>query len=141
VADDPTRLLRRTARAAEASPVFLAAVFSRYRAAACVDEAELARRLGVAVDRLPELALCLRPRPALFRQDVYAIALRFGADARALAMVIRHVAALNAFAASSPPRMLVAARGDADRAREDEPYVGNRSESASPANPSQAQGE
>lgn len=105
-----TRLLHRTARAAEASPVFLAAVFARYRDTEQIDDAELARRLGVAAERLPELALCRRPRPEAFRQDVAAIALRFGAGAAALAGIVRQVDALGAFAASAPPGLLAAAR-------------------------------
>ncbi|HEY7030664.1 MAG TPA: hypothetical protein VH482_05010 [Thermomicrobiales bacterium] len=122
MADDLSRLFERTARAAEASPDFLAAVFARYRDAECVDEADVARRLGVAADRLSELALCLRPRPVLFRQDVEAIAARFGIDAAALAGMIRHVDALDAFALPATPRMLTAARdAEDDRSPEDEP--------------------
>src|SRR5262245_59273956 len=111
MADDVTRLLRRTVRAAETSPVFLASVFACYRATKGTDDAELARRLGVAAERLDELALCRRPRAELFRQDVAAVATRFGADAGALATVIRQVDALEAFAVPGASRVLAAARG------------------------------
>ncbi len=120
--DELTRLLRRTVRAAEASPVFLAAVFARYRAVEGLDDAEFACRLGVAVDRLDELAICRRPRPDRFRQDVSAIAARFGADPGALAAVVRQVDALETFAATPVPGLLAAAR-DADD--EPAPAAGN----------------
>jgi hypothetical protein len=113
VDDDLRRLLRRTARAAEEEPAFLAAVFARYRAIERIDDAELARRLRVAVDRLDDLAIALRPRPDLFRQDVAAIATRFDADAGALAAIVRQVDAVAALAGDSSARLLAAAR-DAD---------------------------
>jgi hypothetical protein len=118
MSDDLTRLLRRTVRAAEGYPIFLAAVFARYRAAERIDDGELARRLAVDPDRLDALALCRRPRPDRFAQDAKAIATRFGADTGALAAIIRQVDALDAFAAASSSSQLAAAR-DAD----DEPPI------------------
>jgi hypothetical protein len=110
--DGLARLLRRTVRAAEASPVFLAAVFARYRAVEGLDDAEVAGRLGVTVNRLDELAICRRPRPELFRQDVAAIATRFGADSGALAAIVRQVDGLERFAATPAPGLLAARDAD-----------------------------
>jgi hypothetical protein len=102
--------LRRTARAAESRPGFLAAAFARYRAVERIDEAELAHRLRIGGERLPELSLCLRPRPDRFRQDVAAIALRFGADVGALASLIRQVDAFDEIEEEDPRSLLAAAR-------------------------------
>jgi hypothetical protein len=113
MADDLTRLLRRTTRAAEGFPIFLAAVFARYRAAERIDDGELARRLAIDPQQLDALALCRRPRPDRFAQDVTAIATRFGADAGALAAIVRQVDALGAFVGASSANQVVAAR-DAD---------------------------
>jgi hypothetical protein len=111
--DDLRRLLRRTARAAEDRPSFLAATFARYRAIEQIDALELARLLSVAPVRLDELAICLRPRADHFREDVAAVAARFGADAGALAAIVREVDAFDAIAEAIPANPLAAAR-DAD---------------------------
>jgi hypothetical protein len=115
MADDLRRLLRRTARAAEDRGLLLAAVFARYRAAEGVDDMEMARRLGVTPDRLDEIAICRRPRPDRFRDDVATIAARFSADPAALAGIIRLVDALDAFAATTPRNFLAAARDAEDK--------------------------
>ena len=103
-------IYRRAAAMAELHPGFLASHFARYRAAERIDEAELACRLRIDVVQLPELSLCLRPRPDRFRQDVATIALRFGADVGALASLIRQVDALDEIAEEDPRSLLAAAR-------------------------------
>ena len=121
--DDLRRLLRRTAHAAADRPNFLAATFARYRAIEQIDAIELARRLAVPPVLLNELALCLRPRPDRFREDVVAIATRFAADAGELAAIIREVDAFDAMTDAAPGNRLAAAR-DADEdgsTSEDEP--------------------
>jgi hypothetical protein len=108
--DHRSRLFRRAARAAENRPGFLAAVFAWYRAVERIDEAELARRLAIGADRLPELSLCLRPQHDRFRQDVAAIAIRFGADVGVLASLIRQIDALDEIGEKEPKNLLAAAR-------------------------------
>jgi hypothetical protein len=104
------RVFRRTARAAETRSGFLAAVFAQYRAVEQIDDVELAYRLTIGTDRLAALSLCLRPRSDCFGQDVAAISRRFGADAGALASVIRQIDALDKIGECSPTNLLAAAR-------------------------------
>jgi len=117
----PARLARRLAARLETDPDTLASVFARYRAAEGIDDAGLAAYFAVDPDVLPHIALCGRPRDALFLTDVTAVAERFSFDPSLLAVLVRHVDALHEFGrgvSSGHGRFLAAAR---DRAAEDTP--------------------
>jgi hypothetical protein len=122
-------LICRAAQAAETRPHFLAAVLARYRAIEQIDDAVLARHLGMSPDHLCVLALCGRPRQTTFRDDVDAIATRFAIQPARLATLIRQVEALDALSADhAAPGSLLAAARDADEhqaksidAEDDEP--------------------
>lgn len=113
-------LARRLAERLAADPDFLAAVFAGYKAHAGADDDQIAHRLGADPSLLPRLALCRRPRPDLFRDDVESIAGEFGLDAAKFADFVRHADVLTAFAAPAATgqsqHVLAAAR---DRAAED----------------------
>jgi hypothetical protein len=70
------------ARRAEQRPHFLAALLGAYARSEDLDDAELAGRLGCAVEQLSRLKLCRAPRsePAEMRQDVARLAGLFGVD-------------------------------------------------------------
>lgn len=117
-------LRRRAAAAAASRPRFLAAALARFRAAEALDEADLARWLGIAPAQLPRLALCTLPRPDRFRADVEAIAGRFGIEPARLANLLREVdalAALDAADVASGAGLLAAARAREDDAVYDAP--------------------
>jgi hypothetical protein len=110
------RLTRRAAERAAERPTFMAWVLARYRDAEGVDDDQLAHFLGITREALDQLALCGRPRQDLFKEDVAAIAERFGADPHRLTNLIRQVDALGAFArapAAGSLGVMAAARGRA----------------------------
>ncbi|GIW03496.1 MAG: hypothetical protein KatS3mg059_0116 [Thermomicrobiales bacterium] len=112
----------RAARAAERRPAFLASVFAAYRRAEHLDEQGLARILGIPAEQVCGLALCLRPRPEVFGEDVHQIAGRFHVDPHVLAGIIRHVEALEAMqpAITGTGQIAAAARDAAEPPDEDE---------------------
>ena len=105
-------LLRRL----ETDPFFLAAVLARYAHSQGLDEAGLAETLGCRVETLTELRLCRTPRsePLGFRQDVQAIATRFGLIPSRLAAVIRRGQALLSLGTGLPSRGRFLAAREAD---------------------------
>lgn len=99
-AADPTLTARLTQRAAEraaARPAFMAWILARFREGEGFDEERLAAFLGIERATLDRLALCGRPRPDLFREDVEDIAERYAIDPMRLANMIRQVESLIAF--------------------------------------------
>lgn len=92
------RLMRRAAERAVDRPEFMAWVLARYRAAERIDEDRLAVFLGISREVLDRVAVCGRPRPELFKEDVEAIAERFGVTVVRLVNLIREVEVLEAFA-------------------------------------------
>ncbi|MER3439574.1 MAG: hypothetical protein C4346_19365 [Chloroflexota bacterium] len=107
----------RAARAAERRPAFLASVFAAYRAAEHLDEHGLARILKIPPEQVCGLALCLRPRPEFFAEDVQRIAERFHVAPQTLAEIIRHVEAVAAIqAAGMGEGQIAAAARDAEEA-------------------------
>jgi hypothetical protein len=64
----------RAAQRARARPPFMAWLLARAPAQQGCSEAQLAAQLGLPVGRLPRLALCLRPRPDHFAEDLAALA-------------------------------------------------------------------
>lgn len=111
----------RAARAAERRPAFLASVFAAYRRVEHIDEEDLARILGIPAEHVCGLALCLRPRPEVFVEDVHQIAERFHVDPHVLAGIIRHVEALEAIqpAITGTGQVAAAARDAAEPPGED----------------------
>lgn len=103
-------------------PAFLGWTFARFREAEHLDQHGLASMLGVEPETLNRLALCRRPRPDRFGEDVHAIAARFGADVLRLASVIRQADALTTLADLPTPDVgvLAAARDRDDREAADE---------------------
>ena len=89
--------LARLARRVEDDPTFLASALKQYALSEGLDGRGLAAALSCPVEALARLALCRRPRPTppWFRQDVDRIATRFGANADALAAIVRQADALD----------------------------------------------
>src|SRR5262245_1021887 len=77
------------ARKFEKSPKSMAWVLARYRDAEGVDDAAIARQLGVDEHRLHHLALCGRPREYLFAEDIESIAEHIGIEQLPLASLVR----------------------------------------------------
>ena len=114
-------LVRRAAAAAARRPAFLAWVFDRYREAEALDADGLADVLGIGREELGLLALCRRPRPDRFSDDLLAIANRFGVKPDRLALVIRQVEALAVLAeAPAPDFGVLAAARDREDADDEE---------------------
>jgi len=89
------RAVRRAVQRLEDDPRFLAWVFASLRRLETAASADaIARRLGIRLERLDELALCPLPRDEHFAQDVAALAGEFGLDASALAAMVRQVQVL-----------------------------------------------
>lgn len=125
--DSPTERRRlagmagRLAARFESDPTTMAWVIARYREAEGVDDMLVAVALGIDADQLPHLALCNRPRPELFAEDIETIADHIGVERERLANLVRQVEALAAFGrigahGGRAGGLLAAAR---DRAAED----------------------
>jgi hypothetical protein len=114
-------LMCRAARAAERRPAFLASVFATYRAVEQIDEHGLARILNIPPEQVCGLALCLRPRAEVFREDVQRIAERFHVDPQTLAGIIRHVEAIEAIQAAGMGKgQIAAAARDAEESPDED---------------------
>lgn len=123
-------MARRFAARLVNDPTALAWTFARYKAAEGVDDAEVARRLGIDPDLLARVAICGRPRPGLWREDIEAVADRFGIEHGRLIRLVRHVDAVTSFyqAAGADAGLLAAAR---DRVAEEEStYDGSEPEAS-----------
>jgi hypothetical protein len=70
---------------------YLGWIFGRYAQIETKDEAEIAELLGVPIEALHRLYLCLRPRQTSFIRDVRHIAENFDIESAVLSKVIRHV--------------------------------------------------
>jgi hypothetical protein len=79
------------------SPKSMAWILARYKEIEDVDDASIARQLGVDEHQLHHLAMFGRPRPYLFTEDIETIAEHFGIDQLILASLVRHVEALETF--------------------------------------------
>ena len=113
------------ARRVRHDPFFLASALADYARTEQLDEGGLASRLGCSLDDLGPLRLCRRPRsdPALFRQDVAAIAARFKVNGDVIAEAVRRADAIAAMQ-QTPAQghgLLMAARDrhEAESAREE----------------------
>ncbi|MGH2459755.1 MAG: hypothetical protein ACRDIY_12900 [Chloroflexota bacterium] len=116
--------LARLARRVEDDPAFLASALKQYALSEGLDGRGLAAALACPVESLARLALCRRPRPnpPWFRQDVDRIARRFGANADALATVVRRADALARLRGidADAPGLLMAARDQSEAPPTDE---------------------
>jgi DNA-binding phage protein len=86
-------LLTYTARRAQDRPAYVAWALARVKAREGLSDEALAARLGIATVDLTHLALCLRPRPEHWAEDVAQIATKFGLAPEPLAVVLRAVEA------------------------------------------------
>ena len=73
---------------------YLGWIFGRYAEIENKNDSEIARLLGLSIQDLHRLHLCLRPRPAYFIQDVRHIAQSFAIEAAVLSRLVRHVESL-----------------------------------------------
>jgi hypothetical protein len=113
---DPLESL--AARAA-GEPFFLAAVLGPYALSEGLDDAALAAALGCPPGELALLRLCRAPRagPEEFREDVQAIAERFGLDAGKLAEAVKRgrvIARMRAARPASGGFLMAARDGEAE---------------------------
>jgi hypothetical protein len=86
-------LLTHAARRAQDRPAYVAWALARVQARERLSDDALAARLGIATVDLPRLALCLRPRPDHWAEDLAQIATRFGLLSEPLAAVLHAVEA------------------------------------------------
>ncbi|MBW0000058.1 MAG: hypothetical protein JO015_13235 [Verrucomicrobia bacterium] len=82
-------LMFRAARRARTRPPFMAWPLARFQEQQGWSGPQLAAYLGLPPDRLPRLALCLRPRADHRAEDVAAIAARVGCSPSALATLLQ----------------------------------------------------
>lgn len=122
---EPKELFRIAAERASQRPAFLGWVLAHYVSRSHATPQSLAAELGVSEKQMNNLALCLRPRPERFAQDIDAIATKFSVDRLALARIVRHVEAVARLVqdAESGSGMLLAARRRTtpEGKRDDEP--------------------
>lgn len=85
-------MLDHLANRVAADPFFLAHSLAEFARSEGLDEVALAARLGCREEDLTMIRLCRTPRPDLagFREDVAAVAGRFGVAFRVLAAGVRH---------------------------------------------------
>jgi len=115
--EERENLLKYAAKRSIERPTFLASALEIYRQYEQLDEAGLANYFGIPTTQLTRLALSRRPAPdsPTFRQDVTAIAQRYGFPPVKLANLLRRVTAYEE-GGTTAPGFLMAARD-----REDEP--------------------
>lgn len=91
--------LARLGRRLGDDPFFLASALKDFAESENLGEAELAERIGIAVEALDRLRLCRCPDPASadFHRDVELIAARFGVSSSGLTQVIRRAVILRVF--------------------------------------------
>jgi hypothetical protein len=86
-------LTLQAAQRASSRPPFMAWLLARFQEQQGCSDLRLAAQLGLPPDRLPRLALCLRPCPDHFTEDVAALATRFGHEPAALAAFVQRATA------------------------------------------------
>jgi hypothetical protein len=84
-------LLSDAARRAQERPAYVAWALAQVQVREGLSDDVLAARLGIATVDLPRLALCLRPRPDKWAEDLAQIATRFGLAPELLAAVLHAV--------------------------------------------------
>jgi hypothetical protein len=86
-------LLSDAARRAQERPAYVAWALAQVQVREGLSDEALAARLGIATVDLPRLALCLRPRPDHWAEDLAQLASRFGLASEPLAVLLRAVEA------------------------------------------------
>ena len=81
-------LMFRATQRVSSRPPFMAWLLARAQAQQGCSEAQLAAKLGLSLDELPRLALCLHPRPNHFAEDVTVVAAQVGCSPTALAGLV-----------------------------------------------------
>jgi hypothetical protein len=99
---DRKQLWRSVLRLTGRDPGRVGCWLSRHRRSERLRWADLARRLGVTMGRFVLLALCRTPRDDQFRDDLETICARTGAEAGALARLLRQEQALARWSAGGP---------------------------------------
>lgn len=94
-------LLKRAADRAAQRPAYMAWVLSQYVSNQGISPTELVAELRSSQRATTSLALCLRPRPDRFVDDVNAMTAKFGVDGVTLARIVKHVEAIEAMAGRS----------------------------------------
>ena len=84
-------LLTHAARRAQDRSAYVAWALARVQVREGLSDEALAARLGLATVDLPRLALCLRPRPDHWDEDLAQIAIRFGVASEPLAAILHVV--------------------------------------------------
>jgi hypothetical protein len=92
-------VLRLTGR----DPQWLGYWLRRHRRTEGLTPGRLAARLGLSMEGLMLLSLCRSPRDHYFQEDLAVVCARTGADAAALAQVLRQEQGLARWAGQSPP--------------------------------------
>jgi hypothetical protein len=97
--------LQHLANRVSTDPFFLAHPLAEFTRSERLDDPGLAARLGCRVEDLPLLRLCRAPRPDPdgFRDDLAAVAGRFGIEPGALAAAVRHGQGLVQLRAATRP--------------------------------------
>jgi hypothetical protein len=118
-----TSPLDRMAKRVEGDPFFLAPLLALFARSEGLDDAGLAAAFGRPVEILTDLRLCRAPRLDAdgFRQDIAAIAGRFGLDAGVLATVVRRGQVLQAVTVSQQERSTADVGGGSFLAARDAP--------------------
>jgi hypothetical protein len=82
-------LIVRAAQRASSRPPFMRWPLARFQEQQGCSRSQLAAQLGLPPGQLPRLALCLRPRPEHWAEDVAAIAAQVGCEPLGLATLVR----------------------------------------------------
>jgi hypothetical protein len=99
---DRKRLWKGVLRQTGRDPTRVGYWLRQHRRAERLQPGRLARRLGLRMEGLILLSLCLTPREDSFREDLAVICARTGADPIALAQVLRQQQALARWTEQTP---------------------------------------
>src|SRR5215813_556763 len=86
-------LLAYAAQRVQDRPAYVAWALAQVQVREGLSDEALVARLGLATVDLPQLALCRRPRPDQWAEDLAQIATRFGLAPEPLAAILRPVEA------------------------------------------------
>ncbi|HZZ81446.1 MAG TPA: hypothetical protein VFE62_23290 [Gemmataceae bacterium] len=113
--------LENLARRLADDPFFLACPLALFAQSENMNDTQLAQHLGCSAETLVKLRLCRAPKgePKQFQDDVHRIAQKFGLQAAALAIAVRHGQAILAMQRKAGAATLLAAR-DGDRPTDSE---------------------
>jgi AraC-like DNA-binding protein len=81
-------LIVRAAQRARSRPPFMGWPLARFQEQQGCSRSQLAAQLGLPPGQLPRLALCLRPRPDHWAEDIATLAAQVGCSPTALASLV-----------------------------------------------------